>query len=85
VTPEELPSRSRLGLDSLCCCLRALRLVLPLMSSSSSSLVVSLSDCTTSMWREVSVVGCAAQSWGTTETLLSTSGAEVGRVGEGPV
>ena len=29
--------------------------------------------------------GCAAQTWGTTETLDSTSGAEVGRVGEGTV
>ena len=45
---------------------------------------VSVLDCTTSMRREVSVVGYTAQSWGTTETSVSTSGAEVGRVGEGP-
>ena len=73
MTPEEL--HAPFGLWHLVpplAMLARLRLVLPLSASSWSSwssLAISLSDCTTSMWREISVVECAAQSWGTTETL----------------
>ena len=74
VPPEELHVPFGLGyLVPRLALLARPALVLPLSASawwSGSWLAMPLSDCVTSMWREVSVVECADQSWGDERDLV---------------